>query len=392
MKIGLITPHYPPDLTGASEFVAHAQARELTARGHEVRVVTGCSWLHSGRDVMRGRIDDSAVSYLPRLKDESAFANSECPRWTKLALEELRGVDVCLVHHGEGLPADLIEALSRRRPVVACAHDAPASTKVEEALGRADHVIVASADVERALLDSVPSIAERLEVRQSGLCREIPPMQVGQRRAPWDGKRPISLFHFGRRTSASGLDCLLDGLHCLPSDRFELVLAGGEGEPGIDEHLAAYAKDIPIHFFGPYQTSQLAALAAACDLAVFPSGTERGLGFVIDEALALGLPVWCCEEADPLGRIRPHVEAGIEPATQTGRSTLKRVESRPGRILRAESSAAWSQAFGELLEDPEQLHAERHAIPRSFETTKDTVDRLESLLSGLLAGAVRKAS
>jgi glycosyltransferase involved in cell wall biosynthesis len=213
-------------------------------------------------------------------------------------------------------------------------------------------------------------------------------MKGSQRRAVWDGKRPISLFHFGRRTSASGLDSLLAALQQLPSDKFELVLAGGEGDPDIDQHLARTAKDVPIHFFGPYQTSQLAALAAACDLAVFPSGTDRGLGLVIDEALALGLPVWCCEEADPLGRIRPV----LEPDGEAGRGLLKRVESRPGRILRAESSADWLRAFEELLEDPEQLQAERHAIPRSFETTKDTVDRLESLLSGLHSQAVSRAS
>lgn len=384
MKIGLITPHYPPDLTGASEFVAHAQARELTERGHEVRVVTGCSWPHSGRDVLRGRIDDSAVSYLPRLRTESAFAGTECARWTELAREELRGVDIFLVHVGSGLPLDLIPSLARRKPVIACVNDESSC----DGLGSADHLIVPNAEIESSLRDRFPTLGDRIEVRQSGLARVIPPMHVAQRRAPWDGKRPLSLFHFGRRTSASGLECLIQSLQGFPSEKFELVLAGGEGEAGIDDRLTFLAAGLPLHFFGPYQTSQLAALAAACDLAVFPSGTDRGLGLVIDEALALGLPVWCCPEADPLGRIRPVTD----PASEAGRGGLKRVESRPGRILAAESETDWSRAFEELLEDPEQLDAERHAVPRSFETTKDAVDRLESLLSGLLAEAVCKAS
>jgi len=388
LKIGLITSHYPPDLTGASEFVAHAQARELIGRAHEVRVVTGCSWPHSGRDVLRGRIDDADVSYLPRTIEESASSEHGCARWTRLALDELRGVDVYLVHADDSLPLDLLPALARRRPVVVCVNDLPANAGVCEQLGCADQVIVPSADLKRALLELAPSLVGKLEVRQSGLCRVIPPMHVAQRRAPWDGERPLSLFHFGRRTSASGLSLLIKSLRDLPSGRFELVLAGGEGEAGLDDHLGSLAGELPLHFFGPYQTSQLAALAAACDLAVFPSGTDRGLGLVIDEALALGLPVWCCEQADPLGRIRP----SCDPASEAGRGGLKRVESRPGRILAADSPTDWSQAFEDLLEDPEQLHTERHAVPRSFETTKDAVDRLESRLESLLSETFSKAS
>jgi glycosyltransferase involved in cell wall biosynthesis len=397
VKLGLITPHYPPDLTGAAEFVAHAQARELTARGHEVRVVAGCSWEHSGRDVLRGRIDDSSVSYLPMLEEERLAAVRARSRWTRLALQELRGVAACLVHHSASLSGDLVSTLARRMPVLVQLGEDAELHELSTDIRSADHVLASSACLEVQLLELEGSLAGRVEVQGTGLCRVIPDSHEASRRAAWDGERPLSLFHFGKRTRHSGIDMLLDGLRELPAGRFELILAGGEGEPGLDDRIEGRAGETPVHFFGPYQTSQL---ASACDLAVFPAATERGRGIVVEEALALGLPVWCSEQADPLGRIgsrdasesTPDFLSGGGLAGSQGQATLERVESRPGRILPADSSTAWARAFEQLLEDPEQLHAERHAIPKSFETTRDVVDRLECLFESLLSEAIRKAS
>ena len=386
MKLGLVTPHYPPDLSGASEFVAHAEACELTKRGHGVRVATGCTWEHSGRDVLRGRIDDSDVAYLPLLEGEHERDQRE--RWVRLVLEELRGVDACWVHYSASLASGLIQPLARRMPVIVCIDEADDLERIADELVHADRILVATHEIADLLVEAQSALAGRLEVCSFGLCRSISPLRASQRRAAWDGSRPMSLFHFGRRSESSGLPALLDGLRELPTGRFELVLAGGEAEPGFDSSLERRAGETPVHFFGPYQTDQLAALGSACDLAVFPGSIARGQGPVVDEALALGLPVWCCEAADPLGRIR---EPEGTPFA-LGQARLQRVQSRPGRILPANSPDAWTSAFEQLLEDPEQHHAERHAIPQSFETTSERVARLENLFGDLLSHAFRKAS
>lgn len=426
MRIGLIAPHYPPDSGGELELWVRSQVRELTARGHEVHVVAGCDWPRAGRDVLRATVDGSPVSYIPRTDDEVARFDLFRPRWTRACVEELRGVDLCHVFHGETLSNDLVRQLSRRMPVVltltdhfftcsrgdrrpgggveACPRDDDYATcarctqgdsgglglrfleeklreqarVLELELRAADRVLVPSVYHQDLLLERTGFHAS---VQPFGLCRTMPPLDSVSARGSWDGSRPLSMLYFGERRLNSGIEDVLAAVRELPRDRVELILCGPEVDRGLDDHLRASAGEVQLHTFGGFQTSQLATLASACDLVFLPLKTRGGSGLRVLEALALGLPVWATPEADPRG-----ILAGAR------RGPVRALESPPGRQLAAGSPGAWRAAVEGLFEEPTALARERAAIPRSFETAADAAERCEGLYQELFECTVRKAS
>ncbi|MEM7517308.1 MAG: glycosyltransferase, partial [Planctomycetota bacterium] len=233
-------------------------------------------------------------------------------------------------------------------------------------------------DLERFEESMSTACRSLLQVHEPGLCLEVPKTHDSVRRTPWRGDRPLSLLHFGHRRREKGLLDLVQALRELPSGTVELVACGPEKEPGFDAELrAAAAEHFPLHLFGAYDGGQLAALASACDFAAFPSRIEEADALVVDEALALGLPVWASTGADPQGRI------------QSGaRSTSETLESAPGRVLHAADPQTWRAAFEELLSSPEQHEEERAALTWSRgnqRTAQEAASELEGLLLELQA-------
>ena len=222
-----------------------------------------------------------------------------------------------------------------------------------------------------------------IEVLHPGLSRKIPPLHAAQRRAPWDGRRPLSILCFGERRPDSGLLDLVHALRGLPRNTFELVITGAEGDAEYEARLHDASLGLPVHFFGPYRTTQLATVASACDLAAFPAQSPLGRAQAVEEALALGLPVWCTDQADGARWI-------VRDETRNASSVA--LASAPGRILPAGDAAAWTRAFEALLRTPDQLTEQRKAIPDEFGTAADAARELGRLFDDLLAHTVRQAS
>ena len=103
--------------------MVRAQARELTRLGHDVRVITGSEWTHSGRDVLRGDVEGVPVAYLPRAADENGDITLERPRIAELIMAEARDLDLVHVHHWSTLSGDLVRRLATIAPVAVTLHD-----------------------------------------------------------------------------------------------------------------------------------------------------------------------------------------------------------------------------------------------------------------------------
>lgn len=206
-----------------------------------------------------------------------------------------------------------------------------------------------------------------LDVVEHGLCRALSPRapegsETG--RAPWTGEGPLVVLHHGHRTAVKGTSDLVRAARAVHEQRpgaLQLILAGAEVEAGFDARLRELAGELPIEWAGPYDGPELERLAARADLAAVPSRAPESYGLVVDEALALGLPVWAAD-----------------------RGALGERLGAAGRILPADDPAAWAAAFTTILDQPQLLARERDAVPDSRRTADDAARELEALYTSLL--------
>jgi glycosyltransferase involved in cell wall biosynthesis len=133
---------------------------------------------------------------------------------------------------------------------------------------------------------------ERLRLRVIPLGRDLglarraplaPPGQHGQ----------LVLSAWGHMYRLKGADLVLRAVRLLPEPRRVRVhLAGGEPEPAFAAELRTLAQGLDVAFHGPYAASELERHPATAAHA-FVSGTRahESYGLVLDEAVALGLPM-----------------------------------------------------------------------------------------------------
>lgn len=411
MRLLLVAPSFAPHFEGGTERVVRAQARELAARGHDVLVVAGTDrpLAPGGEERLAHEVDGLPVVLLPRRADEPYDVELLRPRLLAHALDLARGRDLVHVHHWSSFGVDLVRALAAERPVAVTLHDLfatcprffrvpavaglacpprgaldpclaciepdlpPESARPRsawraaldrraaafEAEVRAAALLLApSASHARALEELLGLAPGAVRALPHGLCAEL------ARPAPapaWDGGRPLVVLHAGHRARAKGTLELVRALAELPAGSAVLRLAGSEVEPGFDAELRAAAGGLALDDRGPYAPEDLPRLAAGADLAAFPSRVAESYGLVVDEALALGLPVWVSDRGAPRERV-----------------------GAAGRVLPAENPAAWACAFRALLDNPRLLERERAAVPPALPRARDAALALERLYATLL--------
>lgn len=133
---------------------------------------------------------------------------------------------------------------------------------------------------------------------------------AGTRRPAPDGR--FRALFVGRHIERKGIEHLIEAFALLPSDRFELVIAG-EGDQ--TESLRARAQTVPgghIRFAGRLATERLREEYGAAHAFVLPAvvdarGDTEGLGVVLVEAAEYGLPL----VASAVGGIVDVVEDGV---------------------------------------------------------------------------------
>lgn len=400
MKIALVTGAFPPEFIGGTERVVQAQAHALRQRGHDVLVVCGSQDKRYGfRQEVRSE-DGIDVLRVAKTRVESSQVHWQFARLARIIDEATEGYDLVHLHHWAGLSGDLVRRLRRRVPVVVSLHDAFASCPrhfrvplegcacpssrptsdcarcvaplvggasphdLEEALSarwksfRAE--LVAASRVltpSRWLRDSLGAWVELdpqgWEVVPHGLCQELEPVE-----RPWEDG-PLTVISFGNRARAKGTLDLVRAMAALPAGSARLLLLGAEVEAGVDAELHAAAGSLALELEGRYDGARLAQRAAEADIAAFPSRAQESYGLVVEEALALGLPVWVSDRG-ALSEVL---------ADAAGRGPL------PGGVLPAEDPAAWTRELQRLVDLPGRLHDARALVPSAPRTVESAVEQ-----------------
>lgn len=120
-------------------------------------------------------------------------------------------------------------------------------------------------------------------------------------RAPGD---PVRLVSWGGLDPGKGLDDLVAA--CEQSDhaaRFEIHHHGRVLDPAYAERLASLARTTRLELHGPFDDDAIATRFARYDAAVFPSRYMETYGMVVDEAMAVGLPVVVPDVGAPQERV-----------------------------------------------------------------------------------------
>jgi glycosyltransferase involved in cell wall biosynthesis len=405
VKIAVFTAHFPPQFSGGTEQVALAHALALSGRGHQVHIVSGSDEAHDGRDVVRARVQGLQVAFLPRTPSEPMDLAQSWPRVLDLAEREARGADLIIVYHQSTLGSGLVRRLRRSAPVFLWLHDHHAtcprsfrkaplrsiSCPSGEEVARVGHKTCADclaplqigidpgrtalalawrqrafqAEVDAAARVLVPSrthlvrLSEFLDfgpgqvrLLEPGLCMDLP--RVRRKPRLWRGDGPLRILHPGRRSLDKGSLDLAQAVGQMPAGRVQLVYAGGS-EKGLDPVLERAVGENGVEWHGPYDPGQLAAIAATCHVVALPSRLPESYSLCVDEALALGLPVWA---------------SGAEAARE-------RYGALGLHVLPAGDPGAWAAAFSELIRDPARVQAHMLDLPKNIPTCQRTSETLE---------------
>ncbi len=411
MQIVFLTPHFAPHFEGGTETVARAQARELAARGHRVRILSGTDRPHAGEDVVVETVDGLEVRFLPRTPGEVYDLALERPRLEELLSRQIAGADIAHVHHWSTLHGALVRRLGRQVPVVLSLHDlfvtCPRFFRAPVAPVRAcpegeDAALCArcvSSDAPGHTLDQLArGVAARTqafrEELQAARARVVPSAAHGDRlahlmglsgneftviphglsqglgRAPvrrWGGEGPLRVLFLGNRARLKGVLDLVRALALLPPaerSRVELLFLGEEVEEGLDRELVRAGQGLRMEFAGPYTLGELPERlerAGGAHLLAFPSRAYESYGLVVDEGQALGLPVWVSDRGAPQERV-----------------------GGAGWIGPVAAPAAWCATFHKILASPGELEAQRQALPERSRGAADAAQDLEDLYAQAL--------
>jgi glycosyltransferase involved in cell wall biosynthesis len=414
VQVLLFAPHFAPEFEGGTEGVVRAQARELAARGHDVRIVTGSDRPWGGGEVVRDHVDGLEVAFLPRPPAEPYDLDLVRPRLAAQVAALLGSAELFHVHHWSTLHSGLVRQLAVHGPVVVTLHDLfttcplffrlppdPAvrcpepgeyescarcvapfgpwshedllagfrrrASWIAEELAAASALVVPSRSLAERLAPFVGLDPARTTVVPHGLSRPLERVVT----EPWNPSGPLRMLFLGHRSEVKGLLLAVRALAALPAParaRCELVLLGEALDPAHDERLRQEAGDLALTFAGAFEHAGLAERVRGLGplhLGLFPSLAWESYGLVPDELWALGLPVWVGDRGAPQERV-----------------------GAAGRILpvadAAASVPAWSRAFAEVLAQPELLEHERRAIPGASREAREAVLELEALYGRLV--------
>jgi glycosyltransferase involved in cell wall biosynthesis len=391
MRIAMVTALFPPEFSGGTERVTLAHARALVNLGHDVRIISGTA---GDAPVGASLVEGLPVHRIERPHDANPLVADEQLRLC--VADAVRNVDVIHVQHNWTFGAGLGPALSKIAPVVLSLHDfsvvCPRFFRVPQHDAKCPDGNVVAADelhgcvqcvapdlggdeasVQARLFDRleawradlnaaarilVPSrthlvrlidlidLDGKARIAQPGVCHDF----TGEvpRPKPWDGTGPLRILHPGRRSLAKGTIDLVRAVVALPEGSVELLCLGG-AEPGLDRRLMGMAGNTAIRLEGAYDSLDLEQAASACHLAALPSRLPESYALTVDEALALGLPVWASS-----------ADAARE---RFGEGSL--------RVLPAEDPSAWTHALHGLLEHPDELIDAFESLPESIPNAND---------------------
>jgi glycosyltransferase involved in cell wall biosynthesis len=339
MRILLWPASYAPVL-GGLQTVAAALARQLMARGHDVRVLSnrypralpaaevldgvpverhlflrpGWGQLRGGRPDLflaslyhypgvRARLTRLMRSFRPDVVNVH-FPDSQIP--FVLALRHRFGFRLVVSVHGDDVERFAGDGPPSRRPD---------PRRLALLLRAADAVTACSGQLLERASRLEPAVAARGTVIYNG----IDPARFADR-TPYRHGRPYVLA-YGRLTRKKGFDLLLEAFARLVRDRPELgLILAGEGEER--EVLEALARQLgvadSVRFHGRASPEAVVRLLNGCLVLVVPSRVEP-FGIVTLEGLAAGRPILATRVGGMGEFLTPFARAGVDQGRPTTR-------------------------------------------------------------------------
>jgi glycosyltransferase involved in cell wall biosynthesis len=297
MNIVLATGIYPPDIGGPATYVRNL-ARELTARGHDVTVIT------FGDEAKRNQEDVWKVIYV-------AKGGGPFVRWSRYAKAlkthaQAAEVIECFSSVSAGVPLRLARLklpkkilrlggdfawerytdLGRRRTLREFTSKyAQLRSPMNRLIGSFDYVIFSTAFQQKLCEDGYSRLPKHSVIQNALPKREI---------VHHEAHHPFRILYFGRFVHFKNLDRLLRAVAGVPHMTLTLV-----GDGPLKAKLSAEARKLELHgrvsIVPPVHGPDAEAVFAEHDLLVIPSITEISPNAAL-EARACGLPVLLSEE------------------------------------------------------------------------------------------------
>jgi glycosyltransferase involved in cell wall biosynthesis len=399
-----IVHSFPPASFGGVETYVAMLAFELSARGHRVRVVAGSAAPQAV--LTREPRSDLEVWRLPGATDTVADGSSATIRRLLEHWLAADPPDLVHVHHWQNVTSDLIEiARSLGLASVVTLHDFfstcalchrlsdgehPCAAELEHdvcvrCLGkvidwapvRIDRELlrreqrfrrelelaqarVAISETQREYLARVP-LLERLELVTLPLPRPSLPA-VESRAAPRDPGCDLRIVSWGGLDPGKGMETLIRAADSLAhAERVSVDHFGRVLDESFRGRLDVLATRVRWRSHGAFPREFLWQRFPHYDLAVFPSLYLETHGFVVDEALAVGLPVIVSDRGAPAARIG-------------GR----------GRTFPGGDWRSLARLLEELASDPRRLAAMRSAPLPHAPTLREHVAQIESVYARVL--------
>ena len=263
-----------------------------------------------------------------------------------------RVADVVHLHPGPETTPEQVADLRRRAPLLLVLSE-PGRAGADLVPG-ADQVVVPSRHALVHLLDQVdlrPRLGRILFPGTPFTRRsEAPPLGAG----------PLRLVHLGSRRPASGLADLAAVLAELPEGAVTLDCVGPAS--GQDARLVALAGSAPVRFHPWPDPGTLPTPALEAHLAVFPWRSPERYALGVDDALALGVPVW----------------------VSGGEAVGERHDASTFTDLPLGDPDAWREELETWLADPTRADEAYEALPHRVPSTTDAVQALVRWSSELI--------
>ncbi len=401
MRILHLVHNFPPEFRGGTEqYVASLAVRQRDV-GNQVTVVCGSDQGSGAADSASHPWTEEAwqgvsVKRLKRTVDEPFGVLFRPPRLAKAVTDWVRTYqpDLVHLHHWFQLGDEILSTLPDC-PVVASLHDSYVACprffflRPDGGYCGSDLPVPVSRCVDCVGVDDgEANLSGRLEERRAGFQRElgrvsvalapshyhadvlrrsgvvpgellrvlplgIAPLQSGPRQDRAGG--PLRLVNFGNLSRIKGIDALLRVAAKLPPERFRLDLYGSRAADDA-QLLEALAEGLPVTFHGAYDRTDLAAQAGKFDLAVFPSRAFETYSLVVEEAVALGVPV-----------------------VVSDRGALPERVGDFGRVVSMQDDRSLEQTLKELVERPELVDALRREIPETYQDVNTHEEQLAAI-------------
>jgi len=404
VRIGVVAALDPREFRGGVEAIVERSLIDLGARGHELQLVVAGRSAQRAGSVEQAEFAGARLTRIHPRADEGYDLEFERERLAQLVAHELRGVQIAHVHHWWTLGMNLVRTLRRSVPVVVSVHDhfplcprffcQPAREDLScptdgqlaacvrcvapEVPERSSDLILAQLEARRTTLQAELKAADACVFPSRFLARKIAPalgVEPGRchviapgvdprltRVAPARATAPLRVLFLGRRSAAKGTLDLVRAARQLGPRAVELVCLGGTEGPDFDQLLREQAGAVSLELAGAYRPQELAGRARRCDVCVLPTRLAESFSLVVEEALALGLPV----------------------VSSAGAAVGERHRSKAVRLLPPNDPQALAHALRELHEEPHELAAMRAAVPGDLRTSVDSNRDLEQLYRSLL--------